>query len=154
MTRLALFLATFAGSGYFPIAPGTAGSAAALVLVWAVKAPGLPWLEPLALALVLLAGAWAATVTERVVGATDPGIVVIDEVLGMLAALFWIPLTPATALAAFFLFRVLDVIKPFPARRLEAAHGGWGIMLDDFAAGIYAWLGMRALLALFPGWFL
>lgn len=152
MTRLALFVSTAAGVGYFPIAPGTAGSAAGLLVFWAVRALGLPAAELAAIAVVLAGGAWAATITERATGVTDPGIVVIDEVLGMLVTLAWLPLGPATALAGFLLFRVFDVIKPFPARRLERVHGGWGIMLDDLAAGVYAHVALRALLVFFPGW--
>jgi phosphatidylglycerophosphatase A len=152
MTRLALFVSTAAGVGYFPIAPGTAGSAAGLVVFWALRASGLPAAELAAIAVVIVAGAWAATVTERTTGVTDPGIVVIDEVLGMLVTLAWLPFGPATALTGFLLFRVFDVIKPFPARRLERVHGGWGIMLDDLAAGVYAHVVLRLFLAFFPGW--
>ena len=83
----------------------------------------------------LVVGALAATRAERALGTTDPGPVVIDEVMGMCVTLVGAPLTWPTALAGFLLFRVFDIVKPPPARQLERAHGGWGIMLDDLAAG-------------------
>jgi phosphatidylglycerophosphatase A len=74
---------------------------------------------------------------ERAAHCKDPSIVVIDEVVGMLVALFALPLRAADVLAAFLCFRVFDIAKPFPLRRLEARPGGWGIMLDDLVAGLY-----------------
>ena len=82
-----------------------------------------------------MVGAWAATETERALGITDPGPVVIDEVMGMCVTLIAAPLSWPAALAGFLLFRVFDIVKPPPARRLERLHGGWGIMADDLAAG-------------------
>jgi phosphatidylglycerophosphatase A len=82
----------------------------------------------------------------------NPGPVVIDEVLGMLLTLAFIPVGLSGALAGFVLFRIFDVIKPFPADRLERLHGGLGIMADDAMAGIYANLCLRLLIWLVPGW--
>ena len=153
MTRLAVFLATVAYCGYFPIAPGTVGSAAGLVvylLVWWTRSPIV---EVGLIAAIFAAGVWAATEAERFFGGIDPGPVVIDEVLGMLVTLAFMPVVPATALAGFVLFRIFDVIKPYPANRFERLHGGFGVMADDAMAAVYANLVLRALLYLLPKWF-
>jgi phosphatidylglycerophosphatase A len=152
VTRLAVFLATAGYCGYFPIAPGTAGSAAGLVVYLLVWWTGSPLVEVALIALTFAAGTWAATHAERFFGGIDPGPVVIDEVLGMLVTLAFIPVGWTAVLAGFVLFRVFDVIKPYPANRLEKFHGGFGIMADDAMAGVYANLALRALMWLFPGW--
>jgi phosphatidylglycerophosphatase A len=152
VTRLAVFLATVAYCGYFPIAPGTAGSAAGLVvylLVWWTQSPIV---EIVLIAATFALGTWSATHAERYFGGIDPGPVVIDEVLGMLVTLAFVPVGWTGALAGFVIFRVLDVIKPYPANRLETFHGGFGIMADDAMAGVYANLALRLLIWLLPGW--
>jgi phosphatidylglycerophosphatase A len=153
VTRLAVFIATVGYCGYFPVAPGTVGSAAGLVvylLVWwsqsAVVEVGL-------IAGVYAVGIWAGTTAERYFGGIDPGPVVIDEVLGMLITLAFMPVGLSTALAGFVLFRVFDVIKPFPAGRFERLHGGLGVMSDDAMAAVYANLSLRAVVYMLPGWF-
>ena len=152
MTRLAVFLATAAYCGYFPIAPGTVGSAAGLVVYLLVWWTHSPIVEAGLIVLTFAAGNWAATHAERYFGGIDPGPVVIDEVLGMLVTLAFIPVGWSGALAGFFIFRVFDVIKPYPANRLEKFHGGFGIMADDAMAGIYANLTLRLLIWLLPAW--
>jgi phosphatidylglycerophosphatase A len=152
VTRLAVLFATVAYCGYFPIAPGTVGSAAGLVVYLLVWWTGSPIVEAGLIALTFAAGTWAATHAERFFGGIDPGPVVIDEVLGMLVTLAFIPVGWSGALAGFVIFRVLDVIKPYPANRLEKFHGGFGIMADDAMAGIYANLLLRLLIWLLPGW--
>jgi phosphatidylglycerophosphatase A len=153
VTRLAVFIATAGYSGYFPIAPGTVGSAVGLLVYLLVAWAGLPIVEIGAIALTFAAGAWAATHAERFFGSIDPGPVVIDEVLGMLITLAFIPAGWEAMLAGFLLFRVFDVIKPYPANRIERFHGGFGIMADDAMAGVYANLAVRALIWLLPDWF-
>jgi phosphatidylglycerophosphatase A len=152
VTRLAVFIATVGYCGYFPFAPGTAGSAAGLVvylLVWWTQSPAVE----IALILGLFAaGVWAGTTAEQYFGGIDPGPVVIDEVVGMLITLAFIPVGWSAALAGFFIFRVFDVIKPYPANRLERLHGGFGIMADDAMAGIYSNLVLRLLIWLLPAW--
>ena len=152
MTRLAVFVATVGYAGYFPFAPGTIGSAAGLVvylLVWWTQSA----LVEIGLIVALFfAGVWAGTTAERYFGGIDPGPVVIDEVVGMLITLAFIPVGLSGALAGFVLFRVFDVIKPFPAGRLESLHGGFGVMADDAMAAVYANISLRVLLAYFPGW--
>lgn len=152
MIRLAVFLATVAYCGYFPVAPGTVGSAAGLVvylLVWWTRSPIV---EAGLIAVTFVVGTWAATHAERYFGGIDPGPVVIDEVLGMLMTLAFIHVGLTAALAGFVLFRVFDVIKPFPANRLEKLHGGLGVMADDAMAGVYANLALRLAMWLLPGW--
>ena len=152
MTRLAVFIATVAFCGYAPVAPGTVGSAAGLVvylIVWWTRSPAI---EVALIAATFVVGVWSATLAERHFGGTDPGPVVIDEVLGMLLTLAFIPVGFSGALAGFVLFRVFDVIKPFPADRLERLHGGLGIMADDAMAGIYANLCLRLVMWLVPSW--
>jgi phosphatidylglycerophosphatase A len=152
VTRLAVFLATVAYCGYFPIAPGTAGSAAGLVVYLLVRWTRSPILEAGLIAVVAAVGTWAATHAERYFGGIDPGPVVIDEVLGMLVTLAFIPVGWSGALAGFVIFRVFDVIKPYPANRLEKLHGGFGIMADDAMAGIYANVALRLVIWLVPAW--
>jgi phosphatidylglycerophosphatase A len=153
MTQLGLFLATCGYVGHVPVAPGTAGSVVGVALFYALRATHASWAEHLAIVLVFAAGVWASNVAESHWHRTDPGPVVIDEVLGMLITLWLLPVTGLGAFVGFLVFRVLDVIKPPPAARFEALHGGWGIMADDAMAGIYGNLVMRALLALAPaGW--
>ncbi len=155
MTRLAVFLATAGYSGYFPIAPGTLGSAVGLLLYAAlrwVQSPVQPVSEVLLILALFAAGVWAGTAAERYFGGIDPGPIVLDEVVGMLMTLAFIPVGLSGALAGFVLFRVFDVIKPFPARRFEALHGGLGVMADDAMAAIYANVSLRLLMALFPTW--
>ena len=136
-------VATALGSGYFPIAPGTAGSAVGLLFFWPLHR--LPAAAQVAAVVVLFfAGVVASTRVARGIGIEDPGIVVVDEVVGMWTSLLFLPLTPATAIAGFVLFRIMDVFKPYPARQFESLPGGWGIMTDDLMAGIYANLLLRA----------
>jgi phosphatidylglycerophosphatase A len=154
MRRLALLIATCGYIGFAPVAPGTFGSAAGVALVYLVRSFGTdPWVEPVLIVSLFAAGVWAASSTERQLGGTDPGPVVIDEVVGMLITLLWIPVTPLGALAGFLIFRLFDVVKPWPSRQLESLHGGLGIMADDAMAAVYGYLLMRGLVLVSPaGW--
>lgn len=152
MTRLAVFLATAGYAGYFPIAPGTVGTAVGL-LIYAFVAWMDCWqLEAGLIVGIFVVGVWAATTAERYFGGIDPGPVVIDEIVGMLITVAFIPVGWSGALIGFILFRIFDVFKPFPAGRLESLHGGFGVMADDAMAAIYANLVMRLLWAYAPGW--
>ena len=151
--RLGLFVATFGYIGFAPVAPGTVGSAAGVALFYLVRTTDRAWAQGALIVLLLAAGVWAASVAERALGRTDPGPVVIDEVVGMLITLAWIPVTPLGALVGFLIFRVLDVVKPWPARQLEGMHGGLGIMADDAMAAVYGHLLLRGLVLVSPaGW--
>jgi phosphatidylglycerophosphatase A len=141
ITRLGLIIASAFGAGYAPFAPGTVGSIAGLV-VWALL-PRSAHAQGLALVVVLVLGVWSAGVAERQLGRTDPSQVVIDEVLGMLITLFLNDVGWPGAWLGFFLFRIADVVKPYPANRLERLHGGLGIMADDAMAAVYSNLVLR-----------
>jgi phosphatidylglycerophosphatase A len=150
MSRFAILLATAGYAGYFPFAPGTAGSLVGLVVYAAIRWTDRLWVEGIILLVAFAAGTWAADRAEEQLG-KDPSVVVIDEVLGMLVTLAFLQVTLAGAAVAFLIFRVFDVLKPYPAGRLEHLHGGPGIMLDDVMAGIYGNLTMRLLIVVFPG---
>jgi phosphatidylglycerophosphatase A len=152
---LALAIAT-CGVGYLPLAPGTWGSLLAVGGYMLLRRAWFPrsdiettayatsflLVELVVIATVTLIGIWAASRSERVLQLKDPGKVVIDEVAGQLIALMAVPLTlvgpPILVIVAFILFRFFDIVKPYPARKLESLHGGLGIMLDDVVAGLYA----------------
>jgi len=142
----ALALATVFGVGYVPFAPGTFGSAAGLALWWLLPASATA--QAVAILVVFAVGSWSGTVAERHFGTTDPSAVVIDEVMGMLVTLFMNPVGWVGAAFGFLLFRAADVVKPFPANRLEHLPGGVGVMADDAMAALYANVALRAALAL------
>lgn len=154
---LALMIAT-CGVGYLPLAPGTWGSLLAVggfclaqgsLLGHPIDTPDT--INPsvffvgqlIAIGVITLLGIWASSRTEQILKAKDPGKVVIDEVAGQLIALLPLPLSgigyaPIMVLIAFLFFRFFDIVKPYPARRMESLHGGLGIMADDIVAGVYA----------------
>jgi phosphatidylglycerophosphatase A len=152
MSRLALFIATCAGIGRVPFAPGTFGSMPGVLLAWALHALGNRWIELAAILLVAGIGVWAASEAERHFGLIDPGPVVIDEVLGMLVTVAFLPVGLAGLAIGFLVFRVCDVVKPFPARHLERLPGGFGVMGDDFMAGLWGLAVMHGLGWAVPQW--
>ncbi len=135
--RWAWWVASVGGVGGAPWAPGTAGSLVGVAVGWAAGRMLTPFWYVAGAAALFGLGVAAATRVERTARCKDPSVVVIDEVVGMLVALFALPLRVADVLIAFLCFRILDITKPFPLRRLEAQPGGWGIMLDDLVAGFY-----------------
>jgi phosphatidylglycerophosphatase A len=146
----ATLVATVFGVGRLHPGPGTWGSAVTVV-IWAAIAYELPLAlhTPVAIGLavlVTLTGIPAATRVAHASGGKDPQFVVIDEVAGQLIALIAVPLAWKTFLAGFILFRVFDIVKPPPVRQLERLPDGTGIVLDDVAAGIFAFVGMHLLL--------
>jgi len=151
MTKLAFLIATWFGCGRAPVAPGTAGSLAAVLIAYALHAfTGIAGWPFLVLAAVLSVPAvWSAGVVARATGVKDPQFVVVDEVLGQWIALAAVaPFSWLGCLAAFALFRLFDVFKPPPVRQLESLPGGLGINADDAMAGVYA-----ALVILLARWF-
>ena len=136
---------TFFGSGYFPVAPGTAGSMASLVVgavLWFQLPETLqPWLFPILTLLSMAGCVLPGNRIQEIFGRKDPGAVVIDEAAGQYAALSvlpWLPQTWTPWILAFLLFRLFDILKPFGIRKLEEKPAGWGVLLDDVAAGILA----------------
>ena len=155
---IARLLATWFGCGYAPRAPGTAGSLAAIAIAWVLHEHAA--VPPVWFAVfgILLTGPaiWAADVTAKATGLKDPQIVVVDEVAGQ-----WITVAGAGYsqlnwmgwIAAFLLFRALDIWKPPPVRQLERFDGGVGIVLDDLMAGVYGAIILAVLVLLPAGWF-
>jgi phosphatidylglycerophosphatase A len=152
MRRFGLSLATCGYVGYAPLAPGTFGSAVGLVVFFLVRSTGSTAVEVGTIVALFAVGIWSSTVAEAYFGTTDPGPVVLDEVVGMLITLALIPVTPIGAIVGFLVFRVLDVTKPWPAGPLERLPGGLGIMADDGMAAVYSNLAMRGLAMALPGW--
>lgn len=173
---LALAIAT-CGVGYLPLAPGTWGSIVGIGVYALVRGAAMKFffdtgvsrnfnllhvnygvvaIELAAVVLITLVGIWAASVTEKLSGRKDPSKVVIDEVAGQFIALIPIPFAPGTAwwsaILAFILFRFFDIVKPYPARRLESLESGLGIMADDIVAGSYAAIAVA--LAVVISWFI
>ena len=148
----AILAATFFGAGRLKPGPGTWGSLAT-VIVWALASSRIPpasrtWATIVAAAAVTLIGIPAATRVARAYGSKDPQFVVIDEVAGTWIALLFCPPDWRYGLLSLVLFRLFDITKPFPIRRIENLPEGWGIVLDDVAAGLYA-LGVASVLRIF-----
>ena len=129
-------LASVFGAGYAPVASGTVWSFVTVVAIWLL--PLNPFRIAVALVVVTLIGIWAGGRVERVLGRKDPGVIVIDEVAGMLLSVILLPPTIPVLITAFLLFRLFDIWKPFPARESQALTGGMGVMVDDLIAGVYA----------------
>jgi phosphatidylglycerophosphatase A len=141
------FFATGFYSGFSPIVPGTAGSLVGLLIYLIPGVENIYVLGPLSI-LFFFIGIFTSSRLEKQLG-EDPSIVVIDEIVGMWISLFFLPKNPAIYIGAFVLFRVFDIVKPSPARQVERYKGGWGIMLDDVFAGIYANIVMQIILLIF-----
>src|SRR5688572_1819588 len=153
MKRLGLFVATCGYLGYVPLAPGTFGSAAGLAVFYAVRTTESVVVELAVIAILFAVGIWSGTVAEDHFGGIDPGPVVMDEVVGMLITLALLNVNVTGALVGFLVFRILDVIKPWPSAGFEKLPGGLGVMADDGMAAIYGNLVMRGLIAVAPpGW--
>ena len=141
--RAAIWIATCFGIGNLPV-PGTFGAAVGLGIVVAltrlpVARSWLPAIVAVVATAIFGVGVWAAGRAERSLGRTDPGQIVIDEVVGQMVTLLARPNAPwKWLLAGFVLFRLFDVVKPFPAGRAEHLPGGWGVMTDDVIAGVYS----------------
>jgi phosphatidylglycerophosphatase A len=146
MRKFILFFATGGGAGYLPKAPGTFGSIVGLGLVWCLKDLSLiP--ACVTLAALLFLSVWSAGLAEGLLGVHDPQVVVIDEVIGIWVALFLLPWSWQTALIGFVLFRAFDIWKPFPVCWFQdRLPGGWGIVMDDVMAGVYANIILRVIL--------
>jgi len=152
MTRLAVLIASAGGVGYAPIAPGTAGSVVGIV-IYLLTREWTPAAQGVLLVATCAVGIWASNGATRHFNHKDPGHVVIDEVAGQLLTLFLTAAALPGAIVGFFVFRLLDIIKPWPANRFEALPGGLGIMADDLMAGVYGCLAMHAVMRVLPaGW--
>lgn len=143
---MAYALATGLGAGFVPIAPGTVGSAEGVAIFVAILAIHLGQTSLMIVLTILnviifVIGVWASTRTCELTGIKDPRLVVIDEVSGQLITLTplaFLPMSIVGVVAGFLLFRLFDIFKPYPIRKLERLHAGLGVMADDVLAGIYA----------------
>lgn len=152
MTRLAVWIATSGPAGYAPVAPGTFGSLVGvavyfLIAGWSLQA------QVVAALIVSGIGLWASTLAARHFDRSDPSQVVIDEVAGQVVTLVGLGSGVMTLTLGFLLFRALDIIKPWPANRLERLHGGRGIMADDLMAALYGQALLRTAIYFFPDYF-
>jgi phosphatidylglycerophosphatase A len=140
MERLArsfiIFIAQGAYSGRLPVAPGTAGTLVGVLLYLGMKGLPVPVYAALCV-LIFFIGMWIAGRAEALLGRTDHPSIVIDEIAGYLVAMVLVPSGWSSIAVAFVLFRVFDIVKPFPLKRLQNLHGGPGVMLDDIGAGVY-----------------
>jgi phosphatidylglycerophosphatase A len=127
--------ATVLGVGFLPVAPGTWATAVGVAIAYFLGR-NLPAYTILLLVLLVL-GIMTTGIVEKQMNQKDPGILVIDEVVGVMIALWGLPLIWSVMICGFFLFRAFDMFKIYPINKLEAQPGGWGIMLDDCMAGIY-----------------
>lgn len=136
LKKLALFLATGMYLGYSPVAPGTLGSLLGVIICFFLSM-GNPLLYGITLFLSLSVAIWAASIAKKHFGKKDPGQIVCDEIIGYMVALFLIPFTLLNIIIIFLLFRFFDIVKPFPIGIIDRKiEGGFGIVLDDVAAGI------------------
>jgi phosphatidylglycerophosphatase A len=138
MNYFILLLATGFGVGYSPIAPGTLGTLIAIPIYYFLSEIPSPLYEITLIGFVFLS-VWISENAEIFLGKKDDQRIVIDEIMGFLITMLWVPKTIRFIIIGFFLFRFFDILKPFPIRRLEKRlKGGFGVVLDDVAAGVYA----------------
>jgi phosphatidylglycerophosphatase A len=138
MKYFVLLFATGFGVGYSPIAPGTLGTLVAILVYYFLSEIPSPLYEITLIGFFFLS-VWVSENAERLLGKKDDQKIVIDEIIGFLITLLWVPKTIRFIIIGFFLFRFFDILKPFPIRRLEKRFkGGFGVVLDDVAAGVYA----------------
>lgn len=135
MDRLCKLIATVFYIGYLPVAPGSLGSFAALLLYFFVK--DSPQAMGISIVTCFMLGLLTAGRAEGLLGGKDSGEIIMDEFTGMLVSLYLLPSTMGYVVSGFLLFRFFDIVKPRPINRLEAIGGSWGIMLDDLLAGAY-----------------
>jgi len=145
MDKVIMAIATGLYSGYLPKAPGTWGSLVGLLLFFLLHTLSLPVYLAIVAGLFLV-GSFAAGEAEKIMDHKDPGLVVIDEIVGMLITMIGVPAAPLTMTLGFILFRIFDITKPFPIHLVDQRlHGGVGIMLDDVIAGIYSLIILQVL---------
>jgi phosphatidylglycerophosphatase A len=138
MNYFILLMATGFGVGYSPLAPGTLGTLIAIPVYYFLSNISSPLYE-ITLTGFFFLSVWTSENAEIAFGKKDDRRIVIDEIVGFLITMLWVPKTTLFVIIGFFLFRVFDIIKPFPIRRLERGlKGGWGVVLDDVMAGVYA----------------
>jgi len=145
MRKLALILSAGLGLGYIPWAPGTFGTLWGLLLFYLLRSFSWQIFAAVTVAAILFA-VWVSHLAETELKSHDSSHIVIDEVVGYMVTVVAFPFSPGVAVAAFILFRFFDILKPFPIRLIDRrVGGGWGVVLDDVAAGVFANLVLRFL---------
>lgn len=150
MRKLAVFIATFGGIGYSPVAPGTVGTLAAVPLfpLLALLRQAAPIAHAICVAALMGAAVWAAGAASRAFGEPDSGRIVVDEVAGYVSAVAFLDFSWFAAGSAFALFRLFDILKPFPISWVDRhVHGGLGVVGDDVLAGVLAGVATRLVLS-------
>ncbi|MBU0529307.1 phosphatidylglycerophosphatase A [bacterium] len=145
--KLANWFSTVFKIGYLPIAPGTWGSLAALVLWFLIIESTSTITFIVSIVIIFILGVYTSNITESILKKKDPSVIVIDEWVGQWIALLFLPKSLLWGLVAFLFFRLFDIWKPYPIKNLDDMTGGWGIMLDDVLAGIYALVAISLLRA-------
>jgi phosphatidylglycerophosphatase A len=150
MTNLIMFLATGFYSGRLPKAPGTWGSLVALPIhFFLMKLSFNSYL--IALGIIFVIAVSVSGSAEKILDTKDPGCIVIDEIIGMLVALFALPATPFIFVLGFIFFRIFDIFKPFPVNWFDShINGGLGVVMDDIVAGVYSYLCLKIVLIFLP----
>ena len=146
MNFFILLSATGLGAGFSPIVPGTMGTLLAIPFYYFVSSIPSPIYE-LTLVAFFFFSSWISNQAERYWGKKDDRRIVIDEIMGFLVTMLWIPRSPLFIVAGFLLFRFFDILKPFPIRRLERVRSGFGVVLDDVLAGIYSNIALHLVIA-------
>ena len=141
---IAKIIATFFYVGLMPIGPGTFGTLAAIPLFYALSFTPIYLYLGITVVIILIS-VWASTIAEEIFQKRDPGQVVADEVCGLLVTMILVPPTITNIFFGFLLFRLFDIAKPYPVRKFEKLPGGWGIVIDDVAAGVYACISLHIL---------
>ncbi len=149
--KIVVFFATGFYTGYAPIVPGTFGTLVGIPLALILSLLSL-WQSTVILVLMIAVSCWVADKAEKIYGMKDPNDIVIDEVVGYLVTVWALPISWGVVLAGFILFRVLDILKPFPIRKIEQRiPGGAGVVMDDVLAGIYGCMILHVLFVLCAG---
>ncbi len=145
--KIALIIAVWFGMGAFPGIPGTIGSIGA-VPVYMLMSLFEAEYQVIFVCIITISAIWSSDRGEQLLGSNDPGLIVVDEVSGFLLTVLFIPLTFFNVLAGLFLFRLFDIVKPYPIKAIEKLRGGFGIVFDDILAGFYAHLSLLLILYL------
>jgi len=145
MNCLVILLATGLGVGFSPIVPGTLGTLLAIPLYYLISSISSPLYE-LTLVAFFFFSSWISNQAEKHWGKKDDRRIVIDEIMGFLVTMLWVPKSISSIIMGFILFRFFDILKPFPIRHLERVPSGFGVVLDDVLAGVYANIALRLIL--------
>lgn len=140
-------IASGLGVGYTPLIPGTVATLEGILLFFLMERMEISFpIRLLFLGLLFILGVRISTIIEQSCGEKDPHLIIIDEIVGTLVVLYFVPISITTLIATFILFRLFDMLKPFPAQTLQEIKGGIGVMMDDVVAGLYTLLILKVAL--------